>query len=75
MNETKIPVRNSEGYMDLTAHNAIENVMREQRYSYDENDARCTRLVKSLRSIIDLADFDLVTRFELRDRRTRRMYR
>lgn len=65
------PLRNPEGYMDLTTHDALTNVMRET----EEADLRCNRLIKSVKTVIDLADFDLVARIEVKDRRTGRTYR
>lgn len=69
--ENRIPLRNPEGYMDLTTHDALTNVMRET----EEADLRCNRLIKSIKTVIDLADFDLVTRIKVKDRRTGRTYR
>lgn len=69
--ENRIPLRNPEGYMDLTTHDALTNVMRET----EEADQRCNRLIKSIKTVIDLADFDLVARIEVKDRRTGRTYR
>ena len=69
--ENPIPLRNPEGYMDLTTHDAHTNVMRET----EEADLRCNRLIKSVKTVIDLADFDLVARIEVKDRRTGRTYR
>jgi hypothetical protein len=69
--ENRIPLRNPEGYMDLTTHDALTNVMREK----EEADLRCNRLIKSVKTVIDLADFDLVARIEVKDRRTGRTYR
>ena len=39
--ENRIPLRNPEGYMDLTTHDALTNVMRET----EEADLRCNRLI------------------------------
>lgn len=69
--ENRIPLRNPEGYMDLTTHDALTNVMRET----EEADLRCNRQIKSIKTVIDLADFDLVARIEVKDRRTGRTYR
>lgn len=41
----------------------------------EEADARCTQLIKTLKSTIDLAGFDLIARIEVRDRNTGRTYR
>lgn len=73
--ENRVPLRNTEGYMDLTAHDALANVMRDKQLELDEADLRCNRLIKSIKTVIDLADFDLVARIEVKDRRTGRTYR
>lgn len=39
--ENPIPLRNPEGYMDLTTHDALTNVMRVT----EEADLRCNRLI------------------------------
>lgn len=73
--EPRVPLRNSEGYMDLTAHDALANVMRSRQEELDEADLRCNRLIKSIKALIDLAGFDLTARVEVKDRRTGRVYR
>ena len=73
--ENRVPLRNTEGYMDLTAHDVLTNVMRDKQLELDEADLRCNRLIKSIKTVIDLADFDLVARIEVKDRRTGRTYR
>lgn len=73
--EMRVPLRNTEGYMDLTAHDALTNVMRDKQLELDEPDLRCNRLIKSIKTLIDLAGFELTARVEVRDRRTGRNYR
>lgn len=68
----KVPLRNAEGYLDLTAHDAITNVMNEKR---DEADYRHWRLIKTLTNLIDLMGYDLLSRIEVRDRKSGRTYR
>ena len=46
--------------------------MQEQQ---DAADQRCQRLIKTLKTILDLAGFDLLARIEVRDRKTGRIYR
>lgn len=41
----------------------------------DEADLRCNRLIKSIKTLIDLAGFELTARVEVKDRRTGRNYR
>jgi len=66
-----IPYRNPEGYVDPTAHKALSSVQAEQ----DEADQRCQQLIRALKTMIDLADYDLLARIEIRDRKTGRNYR
>lgn len=66
-----ISFRNAEGYPDPTAHAAMTPVLRQQ----DEADQRLAQLIKTLKNMIDLADFDLLERIEVRDRKTGRVYR
>lgn len=73
--EMRVPLRNTEGYMDLTAHDALTNVMRDKQLELDEADLRCNRLIKSIKTLIDLAGFDLIARVEVKDRKTGRNYR
>lgn len=71
----KIPIRNSEGYIDCTTHDALTKVMQDQVTSCEDADARNNRLIKIIKSIIDIAGFDLIARIEVRDRKTGRVYR
>ena len=74
MSGDKVPIRNDEGYLDLTAHDAIVNVMNEQK-RMDEPDYRHYRLIKTLLNLIDLMGYDLLSRIEVRDRKSGRVYR
>lgn len=65
------PRKNCEGYSDPTAYAGITNVMREEY----EAQKRVNALIGSLKSLIDLAGFDLLNRIEIRDRKTGREYR
>ena len=66
-----IPYHNPEGYADPTAHAALTTVQAAQ----DEADQRCQQLIRALKTIIELSDYDLLARIELRDRKTGRVYR
>lgn len=70
-----IPYRNTEGYADPTTHDALTNVMGSKQIAFDDADARNNRLIKVIKSIIDIAGFDLVARIEVRDRKTGRIYK
>lgn len=78
VNETKIPIRNSEGYMDLTAHKALSNVQQvsqERQAMYEDADNRCNKFIKIVKIAADLSGFELVSRLEVQDRKTGRLYR
>ena len=66
-----IPYKNAEGYADPTAYNALSSIQAEQ----DEADLRCQQLIRALKNLIDLADYDILARIEVRDRKTGRIYR
>lgn len=70
-NDSSIPYRNKSGCADPTAHDALSAIQAEQ----DQEVERVNRLIKALKINIDLADFDLLNRIEIRDRRTGKCYR
>ena len=63
--------KNSEGYTDPTAHDAISKVLREE----NERQRRVNAVIGVIKSVVDLAGFDLMNRVVLRDRKTGREYR
>lgn len=67
------PLKNEEGYMDLTPHDAIENITREEREKREA--ARVTKLVHTLFYIINMAGFELGERIVLVDKRTGKVWR
>lgn len=73
--EYRVPFRNSEGYADPTPHKALTSVLRESMEKQDEASARCSLLIRTIKAMIDLAGFDLLSRIEVRDRETGRTYR
>lgn len=68
---SKIPMKNPEGYQDPTAYTAMTSVQREQ----DEADLRVQSFIRAIKTIIDQSGYDLMARIELRDRNTGRIYR
>lgn len=58
--------KNSEGYLDLTAYNAIKHV---------EEEERVKRLIFVLKYIIKNSGFELVERIHIRDKDTGREYK
>lgn len=67
----RFPKRNASGCPDPTAHDALLPIA--QADADLEN--RTTKLIKTLKSIIDLAGYDLVARIEIRDRESGRIFR
>lgn len=65
------PWRNSEGYHDPTAYEALKPIIKEDA----ERQKRVNTLIFVLKFIIDLADFELLNRIEIKDRKTGREYR
>ncbi len=62
---------NQSGYADPTAYEAISNVIKEEK----ELEKRVRYLISVLRSIIDWAGFELISRIEIRDKKTRKEFR
>ena len=67
------PIRNQEGYMDLTRHDAVENITREEREKRER--ARVTKLIHTVFYICNVAGFDVEERIVLKDRKTGRVWR
>lgn len=65
-------LKNPEGYVDTTPHEALHNI---DKAEMDEPDMRHYRLIKTIRNLIGLADFELLNRIEVRDARSGRVYR
>lgn len=65
------PKYNASGLSDPTAWQAMEPIARED----EELEKRVTLLVRIIKQIVDIAGFDLMTRIEVRDRRSGRVFR
>lgn len=63
--------KNSEGYNDPTAHDAMTKVLSEER----EQLRRVNMVISVIKSVVELAGFELTARIVLRDRKTGREYR
>ena len=63
--------KNREGYSDPTAHEGMSNILREE----NEAQRRQNALIGAVKSLIDLAGFELLNRIEIRDRKTGREFR
>lgn len=67
------PIKNQEGYMDLTRHDAVENIEREEREKREA--ARVTKLVHTIFYICNIAGFDVAERIVLKDKKTGKVWR
>lgn len=65
------PRRNSEGYSDPTAYEALRNINQEEA----ERQKRLASLIYILKANISAAGFELISRIELRDKKTGREYK
>lgn len=65
------PRRNSEGYYDPTAYMGLKPIIEEENALERE----VNMLVKVLKYIISKSGFELVSRIELRDKKTGRTFR
>lgn len=64
------PIKNEEGYMDLTRHDAIENIDREKREA-----ARVAKLIHTVQYICSIGGFYIDERIVLRDKVTGRVWK
>ena len=65
------PKRNSEGYYDLTAYEGVKSIVREE----NALDSRVSDLVRVLKFIIRNCGFELVSRIEIKDVKTGRVFK
>lgn len=71
MSDKRNPMFNSSGCKDLTAYNAIGNVIKEEK----ELDKRVHNLISVLKFIIDWAGFELIGRIEIRHKKSGREFK
>lgn len=71
MGDKTNPKYNQSGCADPTAYHAIGNVIKEEK----ELDKRVHNLISVLKLIIDWAGFELISRIEIRDKKTRKEFR
>lgn len=64
------PIRNEEGYMDLTPHDAIENIDREER-----EHARVAKLIHTVQYICSIGGYWIDERIVLRNKRTGKVWK
>lgn len=65
------PKRNSEGYYDPTAYAALRPIIQEENTLEREVNA----LIKVLKYIISKSGFELVSRIEIKDKKTGRVFK
>ena len=65
------PKRNSEGYYDPTAYEGVKSIVREE----NALDGRVSDLVRVLKFIIRNGGFELVSRIEIKDVKTGRVFK
>ena len=65
------PKRNSEGYYDPTAYEGVKSIVREE----NALDGRVSDLVKVLKFIIRNCGSELVSRIEIKDVKTGRVFK
>lgn len=65
------PKRNSEGYYDPTAYEGVKSIVREE----NALDGRVSDLVKVLKFIIRNCGVELVSRIEIKDVKTGRVFK
>lgn len=68
--------RNSEGYKDLTAGQAIANVTRQHKEKLlKEDEERKSKLINVVKMLIELNDFELVNRIHVKSKTTGKEYK
>lgn len=75
MNDDKLSMRNSEGYMDLTAYEAIKRADAEAAEKAAGELERFKKLLHTIFHVCEIAGFKVVGRIELIDLRTGREWK
>ena len=68
---TRFPKNNASGCADPTAHDALLPIAQAD----EELERRTNALIRTIKTTIDLAGYDLIARIEIRDRRSGRIFR
>lgn len=71
MDKTRL---NGSGYIDNTAHEAINNAERESKSKQKVRDEAAEILVRTVKEIIRLAGFKLIGRIQFEDQKTGKKY-
>lgn len=69
------PRLNSEGYYDPTAYHGLRNIIRNIIREENAVDYEVSTLIKVLKYIINRAGFELVSRIELKDKKSGRVFK
>jgi hypothetical protein len=70
------PRRNSEGYLDLTAYEALRNIEKcEKSIPSEKDELRFRKLLHTIFYLCELAGFQIEGRVVLRDKRTGRLWK
>ena len=65
------PKKNSEGYPDPTAYEGLRPIIEEE----NALERRVNQLIKTLKYITGLAGFELISRIEIKDKETGRIFK
>ena len=65
------PKKNSEGYPDPTAYEGLRPIIEEE----NALERRVNQLIKTLKYITGLAGFEVISRIEIKDKETGRIFR
>ncbi len=71
MGDKRNPKYNQSGCADPTAYEALRQVIKEEK----ELDKKVHNLINVLKFIIDWGGFELISRIEIRDKKTRKEFR
>lgn len=66
-----VPIKNPEGYVDMTMHDAMENIIAEEKAAA----TRAKRMVSRIKRMLDEEHFTLMNRIVIRDDETGCVYR
>ncbi len=76
MANNKDPRRNESGCMDLTAYEAIKKVDREgKKHSKNERNEEVFTAIKLVKNMLRKFDLIVISRIEIKDKRTGKIYR
>lgn len=65
------PHYNAEGYADPTAYEGTKKVIKAD----NESEERANKIIKTVKNILELSGFELISRIKIKDCRTGREYK